>query len=264
MSRPKPKGGGGRNAVTQDLIRDNLEELDMDPFMPSATDDISSSELYPQIPPPLSASLMTAETAQCVMKSSYLARRFKLSAYFLSKHDKPTGVIRRYNEPAAQDSNLSIKQMVHTTSKPCLYFPEEILVGFGVSGVGRKRAANGSSRPRSGSAGNDFFGRLEKREKLTAAEREEREREALLNGVVLDLDGVGALAPDGEGAREGDAEGEAREKKRSGSGDEGISEDEEQEDEYALDDDYGQAHGMSDDDGGGGDDDDGGDEGGTY
>ncbi len=244
----------------------------MDPFMPSATDGISSSELYPQIPPPLSASLMTAEAAQCVMKSSYLARRFKMSAYFLSKHDKPTGVIRRYNEPAAQDSNMSIKQMVHTTSKPCLYFPEEILVGFGVSGVGRKRAANGSSssssRPRSASAGNDFFGRLEKREKLTAAEREEKEREALLNGVVLDLDGGGgALAADGEGgAREGaEAEGEAREKKRSGSGDDGLSEDEEAEDEYALDDDYGQAHGMSDDDGGGDDDDGGGgDEGGTY
>jgi hypothetical protein len=138
--------------------------------------------------------------------------------------------------------------------KSCLYFPEEILEGFGVNRVKsantdssrKRRVVDNLHRPRSGSTGNDLvFGRLEKRERLTGSTEAEGDGEG---GDTL----VGPKVEGGDAERVEAARQRAAERggEYGGSGD-----DEEQEDEYELDDDYGQAHGMSDDDGGGDDDD---------
>lgn len=68
MRGGRGRGGrfGGRGSVTQDLIRDNMEDLGIDAF--HVIDDRSPPQAYPAIPIPIPVPL-TKEEAFCVQKS---------------------------------------------------------------------------------------------------------------------------------------------------------------------------------------------------
>ena len=277
MSR-KPKGSGGRNGLTQDLIRDNLEDMDMDPYAPIVvSDDSAGNELYPQIAPPLSASLMSREAAFCMLKQACLSRSFKGSAFYTSKDHmsniKSAGVYEsmtettsgynsgstgalskalRYSSFPSLDAAILLKSVIKATSEPGRYFPEEIIASYIASkksALNKNKArqddsrGNGRVRPRSDSTGAELFGRLEKREKISASQLD-------LLGAGLGEKSVGT----GDGDEDNKEEDEKKARGEEGAGEYSDEEDQEM-DEYEMDDDYGAAHGMSDDDGG--DDDDG-------
>ena len=224
---PKSKGSGGRNAVAQDLIRDNFEDLDMDPNLGGAAGDESmnnSSVLFPQIPPPLSAGLMDKAAAHCILKMNCVARTCKLSNYHSSNTEgvNSSGGIAKKNNSDKKEK----LQFVESTPNTLAYFPPELLVDYGVRNIsGTKRQRGGTNASRG-----ELFGKLERQERAAHA----------INLVGDKVD------PAAQATANANAAG----------GDNG-SDLEEEVDEYDLDDDYGLNHTFSDDDGGGGDESDG-------
>ena len=249
------------------MIRDNFEDLDLDPYAPQA-DESSGSELYPQIAPPLSCALLNRETAFCLLKRALISRRCKLtplhtpeetggidggnSVYSSSSSGNFVGNGTSSGSSGSSSSRRALaatllKGVISTTSMPGRYFPDELLAGLtggakqqkrraGAGAFGKGRADRaGTRRTRSNSHG-DYFGKLETRERM----------------------GGGGAGNDASGGGDGDDGGKdsAVLRDKEGAADPAdYSDGDEEEDEYALDDDYGLAHGMSDDDGG--DDDDG-------
>jgi len=258
---------GGRNALTQDLIRDNLEDLDLDPYAPQV-DESSGSELYPQIAPPLSSALLNREAAFCLLKRALFSRRCKLtplhtpeetggidggnnvyssrsSGYFVGSGSSSSSSSSSGSSGSSRHAlAAALKGVISTTSMPGRYFPDELLAGLTggakqqkrrAGAVGKGKTNSRGGRTRSNSHG-DYFGKLETRERM----------------------GGGGAGNDATGGGDGDDGGKDSTilRDKEGAVDPADnSEGDEEEDEYALDDDYGLAHGMSDDDGG--DDDDG-------
>jgi hypothetical protein len=242
MSR-KPKGSGGRNAIAQDLLRDNFEDLDMDPNAhPDDSFNDNSNDLYPQIPPPLSADLLTNDIAYIIMKQSCATRRVKLVNYFVGDKQGLQSDVRSYKDSRNATAGDALKRSIQATSNPTQYYPAEILVDHGVrmkrsstssssglSGSKRSRANNTSAKDDSHSTkGVEIFGQLEKRERAASA----------------------------SSSTGGDAGAGGTSTKLAAEGDIGSDYEEEEQDEYGLDDDYGVSHVFSDDDGGAGESDD--------
>jgi len=263
-SPPLPPPVGGRNALTQDLIRDNLEDMDMDPYAPTnVTDDNAGSELYPQIAPPLSAALLGTEAAFCILKRALVTRRFKLypphtpddSSSLGLEGSMPGGSSSSSSSSSSSNNNkrsysqagraaLLLRHIAESTALPGRYFPDELLVGS--TGQHKRRVAGGrrGRGHRSGSAGGDMFGHLESRERQGGDDDLGAEGEGDVRGHV-----------DGSDAMDGKEAAVMRDKNGVVIDPADYSEGEEEDDEYALDDDYGLAHGMSDGDDGGDDDD---------
>jgi hypothetical protein len=248
MSR-KPKGTGGRNAISQDLLRDNYEDMDMDPNATIAAneDNINTNVLFPQIPPPLSANLMDTISAQCILKMSCISRKFKLSEYYMihdgvknsssnnnsNNNSKPND----NNRNNTNNANAKYLEFVNNVPNKLSYFPSELLHDYGVKSIsGNKRSRSRTSGTNSGtgsgrtkkSGGNELFGKLERQERAAIDPNVAQSDGADKTGNVANVD-VADLGSDAE----------------------------EEVDEYDLDDDYGLNHTFSDDDGGGDGDSDG-------
>ena len=240
--------------MSQDLLRDNYEDMDLDPSAMNANgtgaDGESVHELYPRIPPPLSAELMSPEAAHCILKLSCVTTKLKLNSYFLGNKFDGQVDMRSYthhqnNEESGGGGGAAVKGYLRGTSQPSQYFPRELL-DPALRGGTRKRSrgtapssSSSSSRPghkQARGAGVDgkeskIFGQLERRERAASA--------SSATGAAEGAAGAGA----------GGAAGAAG----AGSADSDYEQDEPEE----YDDDYGVQHVFSDDDGGDDDDDEG-------
>ena len=84
-------GRFGRQSVTQDLIRDNLEDLGEDAFQ--IIDDRTPPPLYPPVPLVVPSSL-SADEIFSVQKMREVTERLRKSPYFLSKRTEEKDIIR--------------------------------------------------------------------------------------------------------------------------------------------------------------------------
>ena len=84
-------GRFGRQSVTQDLIRDNLEDLGEDAFQ--IIDDRTPPPLYPPVPLVVPSSL-SADEIFSVQKMREVTERLRKSPYFLSQRTEEKDIIR--------------------------------------------------------------------------------------------------------------------------------------------------------------------------
>jgi hypothetical protein len=91
--RGRGRGGrfGGRGSITQDLIRDNMEDLGMD--LNNTFDDRIPPPLYPPIEIP-APSTLSEEDVYCVQKMREVSYRFQTSPYYMSRKIEQKDIAR--------------------------------------------------------------------------------------------------------------------------------------------------------------------------
>jgi DNA-directed RNA polymerase III subunit RPC7 len=229
MSRGGGRGGGrggrgGRGSMTQDLIRDNMEDLGLDSYQ--VIDDRIPPPLYPEIQIP-GPNPLTEEDSFKVQKMRKIAHRLQTSPYYLTRKVEENDIKRHADRHRKANSDLSLFQCINTSSiDASRYVPSELLDGRPLGG----RQAGGMN-------GEDMDS-VSKRE----SQKRRREKDALQK--LENAEGSGKPGEKKEGEKKEGDEGE----------DDGLDL-EENPDEFEMDDDYGVDHYASDDGGGGGDDD---------
>jgi len=274
-------GRGGRGGVTQELMRDNMEDLGID-NKPGAMDDGSGGgDLFP---PPLNrpshSSVAAKDELFCMQKMEEMTRRFQASAYHLQYKDNKTDIARysdkiRLAAAAGQRTVLECINALGPTKDA--YFSQELLdglmgknstvpkrgVGGGVAGANSSKsmASGKSGRKEGGAAGAGAEGGsllLSKLADGSIGAGGDRRRKRANSHTAHTLERLSQRERASGGPK--DAETIAAKKARAGSIDSGAggSVMEEDEEEVENDDDYIVDHYGSDD--GGGDDDGGDDE----
>lgn len=138
-------GRGGAVSVTQDLVRDNLEDLGID--QRQIVDGSKPIPLFPNIAMQ-GPSKLTEDDIFCVLKMREITNRFQTSPYFQTRKTEEKDIKRYSDKYGSTKDELSVLDCINSSFEDSArYIPCELLDGNLIGGriAGTMTAVDGSS-----------------------------------------------------------------------------------------------------------------------